>query len=84
MQSIKLEKLRTTLERIDAHVDSRTGQRGAGVASRRFLHELKAAFDRVEAEPSARFECAAPAPEIQQVKTLPETQRHPGLSALTS
>lgn len=84
MEPAKLEKLRATLERIDAHIDPATGQRGAGAASQPFLRELAAAVDRAEAEPAAHLGGAAPVPETQEVKTLPEAQRHPGLSPATS
>jgi hypothetical protein len=70
-----LQRLRATLERIDAHVDRETGERGAGAASQPFLRELKDAVARVEAE-AASGEAAA---ETQEVRTLPET---PGLADL--
>jgi hypothetical protein len=80
MSSTQLQRLRATLERIDAHVDPETGERGAGAASQPFLRELKDAVARVEAE-SANGATAA---ETQEVKALPETQGRPDLNPATS
>ena len=79
MSSTPLQRLRATLERIDAHVDPKTGERGAGAASQPFLRELKDAVARVEAE-SANGE---PAAETQEVRTLPETSGRPELKPAT-
>jgi hypothetical protein len=83
-ESTHLERLRATLERIDAHVDPRTGQQGAGAASQPFLRELKAAVEREEAALAAGSLDARADAETQEVKALPETQGRPGLSPATS
>jgi hypothetical protein len=76
MSSTQLQRLRATLERIDAHVDPKTGERGASAASQPFLRELKDAVARVEAE-------AAAAAEVQEVRALPETPGRPELKPAT-
>ncbi len=77
MSFTHLQRLRATLERIDAHVDPKTGKRGASAASQPFLRELKVAVARVEAE------AAMDAAGTQKVKTLPETQGRPDLKPAT-
>lgn len=72
-----LQRLRATLERIDAHVDPKTGERGARAASQPFLRELKDAVARVEAEADLH------AAGAQEVKTLPESHGRRGLKPAT-
>ena len=79
MEPTHLQRLRATLERIDAHIDPETGQRGAGAASQPFLRELKDAVARVAAEP----ENGAAAAETQEIRTLPEMPGRPDLKAAT-
>jgi hypothetical protein len=79
MESTHLKRLRATLERIDAQVDLKTGQRGAGAASRPFLRELKHAVARVEAEAAN----GVAAGEVQEVRTLPDASGRPELKPAT-
>ncbi|HEX4007657.1 MAG TPA: hypothetical protein VHX60_15895 [Acidobacteriaceae bacterium] len=77
-ESTHLKRLRATLERIDAHVDPKTGQQGAGAASLPFLRELKAAVAREEAALAAGSLAMPAESEKQEVKARPEKQGRPG------
>jgi hypothetical protein len=79
MEPTQLQRLRATLERIDAHVDPETGQHGAGAASQPFLRELKDAVARVEAEAAS----GSPAAETQDIRTLPAMPGRPDLKPAT-
>lgn len=83
MTRTPLDELRAILERIDAYVDPKTGQRGAGAASQPFLRELRVAIARAEAALAAGM-VAPLEPEPQDVTTLPDAHGRPELKPLAN